>query len=127
MHGVPRNLPVQFFVGMTLTEFRPRMNVIQFCFSSPPADNPRSLEVHVEGDWRLASEDGATLAMCEGDPQQEEVYRLIESFVGQQVVAAAVDAPCSFTFTFATGITMTVFDNSESFESFSIPQFSIYV
>lgn len=55
----------------------------------------------------------------EQEPSERDVYR-IHRILDLSVVAFAIDAPRSFTLVFEPAFRLTVFDDSEQYESFSI-------
>ncbi|HEY7062601.1 MAG TPA: hypothetical protein VII06_14060 [Chloroflexota bacterium] len=77
--------------------------------------------ITVEGHWELR--DTAGQIVDSGGRAQSnvahETFR-VHVLLGHTVSAGTVSAPTSFTLTFDDGMALTVYDDSEQYESFSI-------
>lgn len=113
MYGVPANLDLRPFHGKSLTQVRLGEHDIQFCFNDGPV-------ISVEGLWELKNDSGALVDGAQDAlPKQRECYR-IHLLLSATVTSTHVDPPHSFSLTFDDGMVLTVYDNNEQFESFSI-------
>jgi hypothetical protein len=111
MYGVPADLPIQPFVGQELNQICVGRFQINLHFSGAGS-------ISVEGGWELRDKTGDIVDRAEGHETREgyRIHRLIDV----PVVRFSIDPPRSFTLYFKTGLALTVFDNSEQYESFSI-------
>jgi len=69
--------------------------------------------------WNLRDRTGKVIDQQCDPPAERDVYR-IHRLLSQAVTAASIDAPRSFTLTFASGDALTVLDDSPQYESFSL-------
>jgi hypothetical protein len=72
----------------------------------------------VEGGWELRAPDNRLL-----DSAQEHVDResyCLHVIIGDTVSRFTIDAPHSFTLFFASGHSLSIFDDSSQYESFSV-------
>jgi hypothetical protein len=111
MHGVPHDLPVEALVGCELTHIGLAMHQIQLHFD-------RGAHISIEGTWQLKDSNGSLIDKDVDPPSARESYKL-HRLLMQHVTAASVDAPRSFTVTFANGDALTIHDDSPQYESFS--------
>jgi len=74
--------------------------------------------ISVEGGWEIVDASGCRVDRTQNhsDRTAYHVHAILES----PVEAFRIDAPNSFTLCFQNGYALTVFDNSDDFESFSI-------
>lgn len=132
MHGVPSDLPLQQFIDATLDQICIGEHQLQFRFSTTVSATdiqqgkfPEPRSVFVESDWELRDRAGKIL-----DRWQEHSHResySIHRLLGQHVTAFRIDPPRSFTLVFESAATLTIFDDSTHYESFSIQPGDIYV
>jgi hypothetical protein len=129
MHGVPENLPITRFHGATLDRFEDLQNVVYWRFTTAPRrwwpQRSRLLEIGVEGTWELRDKSGALVAT--GSPIPPASFTVSCLPLGQVVSSSSVRAPRSFVLVFKSGHELEVFDSSDKYESFSIPQANVYV
>jgi hypothetical protein len=111
MYGVLESLDLSEFAARRLTQIAVGEFQVQFLF------HPEG-SISVEGAWELRDEDGALVDHSLPNEQRSE-YRL-HRLLGQQVVRWEIDPPMSFSLTFANGLVLRVFDDSEQYESFAI-------
>jgi hypothetical protein len=112
MHGVPANLDLQPLNGACLEQLRLGQYQLQLWFS-------RDQCIYVEGGWRLCDSSGKMI--CESDLSlYAERGSRLHVLIGATVTSARVDPPVSFTLGFDNGLSLTVLDDSEQYESFSI-------
>ena len=111
MYGVPKDLPLQRFLGDFLAQVSLGVNGVHFHFG-------KSGTISVEGKWDLRDPSGKIIdkAMEHAD---RDAYRLHFIF-NANVSSYSIDAPRSFSLTFATGHTLTVYDDTPQYESFHI-------
>jgi len=119
MHGVPADLDLHRFHGATLTQVVISEFQVQFVFISP------QLIIGVEGAWEIRSVDGDIVDHSLPNDQRDsfKVHRLL----ARTIAASVVNTPQSFTITFDNGWSLSVFDSSREYESFSINPGDIYV
>jgi hypothetical protein len=116
MHGVPANLPLQQYVGACLVFIGLGKHQIQFSFDKAPT-------ISVEGKWELKDASGMTV---DGsiDPSDRKEYR-VHVVLNDDVNSFEINSPHSFSLTFSSGHELTVFDDSEQYESFSLDGFYV--
>ncbi|MFL5329312.1 MAG: hypothetical protein ACJ8C4_10390 [Gemmataceae bacterium] len=111
MYGVPADLPIQRFVGDHLAQVRIGMDGIHFAFG-----NTGSISAY--GTWELRDRSG-NLIDCYQDQLERESYRVHVIF-NETVTVVSIDPPQSFSFDFASGHRLTVFDDGPEYESIMI-------
>jgi hypothetical protein len=111
MHGVPSDMPVQALVGRELTHIGLAMHQIQLHFGN-------GAHISIEGGWHLKDRSGNVVDQDIDPPSTRKSFQ-IHRVLMQPVTAASIDAPKSFTVTFANGDALTIFDDSSQYESFS--------
>ena len=111
MHGVPADLPIQPFVGKELNQICLGRFQIWLNFS-------RAGKISVEGGWELRDAAGNLVDSAEQHDSREN-YR-IHRLIDVPVIHFSIDPPRSFTLFFDNGLALTVFDDSEQYESFSV-------
>ena len=111
MHGVPSDLPLTPFVGRECNQIALGRFQVQFHFSGTGS-------IFAEARWELRGPSGDLIdAAC--DHAERESYR-IHIIIDVPVVRFAIDPPLSFTLFFESGHTLTIFDESDQYESFSL-------
>jgi hypothetical protein len=111
MHGVPKNLPLESFVGDWLMQISIGQNEIIFRFSEAGF-------IRVEGGWELTDIGGRLI-----DQSSEHAVRnsyKVHLLLGSPVKSFAIEAPEWFSLSFGSGFTLKVFDDSLYYESFSV-------
>jgi len=111
VYGVPKDLPVDAWIGQTLDQ----VCLGQFQLQLHLGDN---VAIGIAGGWVLKDPEGTVIDQCL-EPQEREAYR-VHVLLGRTVIASRVDVPESFTLTFDHGYELTVFDDSTQYESFTI-------
>ena len=111
MYGVPADLPIQPFVGQELNQICLGRFQTQLPFSGAGS-------ISVEGRWELRDGAGDIVDRAE-EHEIRESYR-IHRLIDVPVARLSIDPPRSFTLFFDNGLVLTVFDDSEQYESFSI-------
>jgi len=118
MKGVPKDLPVNRFVGDFLTQVSVGMDGIHFHFG-------KAGTISVGGKWELR--DGASTLIDKAmEHAQRDAYR-IHGIFNADVTGASIDPPRSFSLTFSTGHVLTVYDDSKQYEAFSIQPGNIFI
>jgi hypothetical protein len=116
MHGVPANLDLRPFHGDTLTQLCLGQYQVQFHFSWANC-------IFVEGGWALRDACGALLCHV-SDRSDTSAYAergaRLYVLLGTTVTGSSLDAPISFTLFFDNGMALTILDDSDSHESFSV-------
>jgi hypothetical protein len=112
MYGVPTNLDLRPFEGDHLTQVCLGAYDMQFRFGAGGV-------ISVEGRWELRNAAGTILDQAIKDPAQRDCYR-IHLLLMATVAGSRIDPPRSFTLVFDNGMTLTVFDDSEQYETCSI-------
>jgi hypothetical protein len=111
MQGVPKDIQLERLVGQAFNFIGLGRFQIQFHVSGVVA-------IHVEGRWKL--HDGAgTLVDAGQELANRDAYH-VHHVLDIPIVRFALDAPHSFTLFFESGHSLTIFDESEQYESFSI-------
>jgi hypothetical protein len=122
MYGVPADLDLSAFVGCTLDQICLGMHVISFSFT--PAD-PRAAQtrsITVEGHWELRDSSGALLDAALADhelPLDRKLYRVHQA-LGRTVLGYEIRAPQSIILKLSEGLTLTVSDDSDGYESIHV-------
>jgi hypothetical protein len=118
MYGVPADLPLHRFLGQECNQIGIGRFQLQFHFSTAGS-------IYVESRWALSDSSGKVIDQSQDHAERHRycVHKIIDSPVSR----FAIDAPRSFTLYFGNGYSLTVFDDSEQFESFSIEPGNIYV
>lgn len=118
MYGIPKDLPLQKFVGKQCIQIALGVSDIQFRFDDDH-------EVSVEDGWEVMDASGRRIDHSQ-DHSARTTYR-VHTILESPVEAFRIDAPKSFTLFFQNGYALTIFDGSDRFESFSIQPGSIYI
>ena len=111
MYGVSQDLQLEHVVGREFNFIGLGRFQIQFHISG-------LVSIHVEGHWELRDSLGALL-----DSQQEHAKRdsyRVHHIIDIPITRFSLDSPRSFTLFFESGHSLTIYDKSEQFESFSI-------
>ena len=111
MYGVPENLKLERLVGQEFNFIGLGRFQIQFHISSVVA-------IHVEGRWELRDASGA-LVDFEQEHAHRDAYR-VHQIIDIPITRFTLNAPHSFTLFFESGHSLTIFDESEQYESFSL-------
>jgi hypothetical protein len=120
MNGVPKDLPLHRFVGDSICQIALGMHDVHFHFN-------KAGSINVEGKWQIYDASGTIVdESIDGLPSTRQHYRVHVIF-DSDVEKFDIDAPHSFTLTFANGHKLTIHDESEQYESFSIQPDGIYV
>ena len=112
MHGVPSDLPIDELVGEAVTLISLGTHQFQLHFGE-------GANLSVEGKWHLTDRGGAVLDRSVDPPSSRDTYRLHRLLFGR-VAATSINAPQSFSLVFENGDTLTVFDDTPAYESFSL-------
>jgi hypothetical protein len=111
MYGVPKDLPLDPFVGHELNQVALGRFQMQLRFSGCGS-------ISIEGRWELRDPDGA-IVDCWQDHAARDCYRIYR-ILDLSVSRFEIDAPASFTLVFEPSYRLTVFDDSPQYESFSV-------
>ena len=123
LYGVPADLDLSGFHGTTLILIGVAEHTLHFTFQP---ETPAPLhEIVVEGGWEVRDSNGALVDRV-AEHATREVYR-IHRLLSRTVVASTLDAPRSFTLRFDSGYSLTIYDDSEQYESFSIQPGDVFV
>ncbi len=121
MYGVPNDLPLQRFVGDSICQIAIGLHSIYFHFNMAGSINVDG------GRWQILDATGAIVdESIEGPPSSRQQYRVHVIF-DSEVTKFDIDAPHSVTLSFANGHRLTIYDDSEQYESFSIQPEGIIV
>jgi hypothetical protein len=120
MYGVPPDLPLDRFLGQNCTLIAIGSVEIRFMFPSSG-----DICVYIHGRWEVCDDCGRMIDRTREHAERTcyFVHKILESPVHRY----AIDAPVSFTLYFENGYSLTIFDDSEQYESFSIQPDGIYV
>jgi len=128
MYGVPADLDLTPFIGLDLNQICLGPFDLRFHFDKGASSG----SISVEGSWSLADAAGKTIDESEGPVgmppgnRSRGGWRLRE-LLADTVQSGQVDPPRSFSLTFASGRRLTIFDDSDQYESFSIQPGDIVV
>lgn len=111
MYGIPKDLQIERLVGQEFNFIGLGRFQIQFHISS-------LVTLHVEGRWELCDVSG-TLVDFTRDHSERDAYH-IHRIIDVPITRFSLDAPRSFTLSFKSGYSLTIYDDSEQHESFSI-------
>lgn len=111
MYGVPADLPIQAFVGQELNQICLGRFQIQLHFAGVGS-------ISVEGRWELR--DAAADIVDRAEAHETRKSYRIHQLIDIPVARCSIDPPRSFTLFFDNGLALTVLDDSEQYESFSI-------
>src|SRR5262245_5607694 len=110
MHGVPPDLPLASFVGHECNQIALGESQIQFHFAGAGS-------IFVESRWELRDSAGSVVdGSCE---HAERACFRIHKIISVPVTAYSINAPHSFALHFESGLSLTIFDESQHYESFS--------
>jgi hypothetical protein len=118
MYGVPADLPLASFVEATLIQVAIGQYQMQFIFDS-------SGIISIEGKWELRDESG-NIIDSSAPHGERDCYR-VHRIIGQTVSAYEIDPPRLFALRFANDCLLSVYDDSDQYESFSIHPGHIFV
>ena len=118
MYGVPKDLPLQRFVGDTLFQVSIGMDGEHYHFGEAGT-------ISVQGKWQLQDSTGEVVDKWM-EHADRDAYRLHEIF-NAEVTDFRIDPPQSFSLTFSTGHILTVFDDTSRYEAFHIQPDDIHV
>ena len=111
MYGIPKDLRLERLVGQEFNFIGLGRFQIQFHISSLVA-------IQVEGRWELRDASGVLV-----DSQQEHGARAtycLHCIIDVPITRFTIDAPRSLTLFFESGHSLSIFDDSEHYESFSV-------
>ena len=119
MYGVPADLDLSRFRGTALTQVCLGDYQIQFRFSAPGRDDAM---ISVEGSWTLTDAAGRVVDKVGRDslPYSQRPALSVNLLLSRAVKESCINTPESFSLSFDSGHTLTIFDDSEQYESFSI-------
>jgi hypothetical protein len=118
MYGVPPDLPLNRFLGKECTLIGIGRFEIRFKV-------PSTGDICIYGDWKVCDGSGRTVDLTQEHSSRNSYF--VHKVIDSPVPRYAINAPTSFTLYFENGYSLTVFDNSEQYESFSIQPDGIYV
>lgn len=123
MYGVPKDLPLQRFVGDSICQIALCLHGIHFNFN-------KAGQINVDGGkWQLLDSSGTIIDESIDDdvlPSKRQHYR-VHVILDSEVTKFELDAPHSFSLLFSNGHTLKIYDDSPAYESFSIHPDGIYV
>jgi hypothetical protein len=106
MYGVPNDLPLKRFVGDYLAQVALGMDGVHFHFGN-------SGTISVVGNWELQDSLGRLVDKAM-EYAERDAYRL-HVLYNAGVMAFSIDPPRSFSLTFSTGHTLTVYDDTPQY------------
>jgi hypothetical protein len=119
MHGVPATLDLRPFEGDYLTQICLGQHDLQLHFCAGG-------HISIWGHWELREADGRVLDQAVENPADRECYK-IHVLLTATVIDSQIDPPRSFTLFFGNGVSFTIFDDSDCYESFSIQPGNIFI
>lgn len=111
MYGVPADLPLHRFVGKAMNQVAIGKFQVEFHFAGAGS-------IFAESRWELRGPSGEVVDSSR-DHSQRDCYRVHQA-IDTPVVRFSIDPPRSFTLVFESGHALTVFDDSDKHESFSV-------
>ncbi len=129
MYGVPADLDLTPFIGAYLTQICLGPFDLNFRFSSGTSSG---IAISVEGSWSLTDANGNILDESDGRVGEAPGNRSrggwrLRDLLADTVESGQVDPPRSFSLSFASGRNLTIFDDDDQYESFSIQPGDIHV
>ncbi|WP_435018134.1 hypothetical protein TA3x_000079 [Tundrisphaera sp. TA3] len=118
MHGVPPDLPLDRFLGEACTLIEIGRFEIVFVF-------PDAGTIRVHRGWELC--DGSDRMIDRMQEHDERDGYRVHRLIGLPVRRYDIDPPASFTLHFEGGFSLTIFDDDDCYESFSIEPDGIYI
>ena len=118
MHGIPKDLPIERFVGDFLFSVAITAGGLHFHFN-------RAGTISVEGHWELKDSSGQLIDR-NLDHGSRDAYR-VHVVLNEDVVRSRLEAPCSLTLIFESGHELTIYDDLPARESFHIYPDEIHV
>ena len=123
MYGVPKDLPLQRFVGDSICQIALGLCGIHFHFNKAGSINVDG------GKWQIHDSSGTIVDESIGAdalPSSRQQYR-VHVILDSAVTKFEVDAPHSFSLVFSSGHRLTIYDDSPAYESFCILPDGIYI
>jgi hypothetical protein len=118
MYGIPANLDLSRFVGAELIQLCAGQFQCQFHFDPPTS-------ICVERRWELRDESGQLLDVAvEGTPAGTLNSTVL---LGKKIIKTSINVPHSLSLHFESGHVLTIFNDSEPYESFTIQPGNIIV
>ena len=118
MYGVPADLDLSRFKDAVLIQLCIGEGQVQFRFH--PVGT-----ISVEGKWELRDAAGSLIDGMKPNAERDALY--IHVLLGKSVDGFSLDAPRSFSLRSESGYVLTIFDDSQEYESFSIQPGDIFV
>ncbi len=109
MYGVSESLPLKEFVGQECVQIGLGEFQVQFNFSDGSS-------INVEGKWELSNRDNVLVDEFISHSSREKYC--VHQIIGQKVCSFFINVPLSFTLHFENQFTLTIYDDSEHYESF---------
>ena len=117
MYGVPAHLPLARFVGCECHFIG--IGAVQIQFHFLRGENGEAFgSINPEGKWELRDQTGAIIDESI-EHSERRAYR-VHKIIGLPVVGFALDPPRSFTLYFSRDYSLTIYDDNEHYESFSL-------
>jgi hypothetical protein len=129
MHGIHASFPVALFAGARVIGLRPLTGIFYFDFSRDRTLGdptwPSEFSMGIESTWHVRSprgEDSHTAEASEGTAVDAAA-----TLTGKLIREAVVLSPTALVLRFESGEELEVWDDSEEYESFCIPELVIYI
>ena len=116
MHGVPADLPLAHFVHCSLIQIGIGQFQLQFHFSGEGGVGGGSISV--EGGWELRDATGVPIDHAQEHFEHE--HYTLHVLLGHSISDLSIDAPRSFQLVFDSGHRLTIYDDNEHYETFSV-------
>ena len=111
MYGVPLDLPIERFVGDSLTQIRIGIDGVHFAFNQTGIIGIFEL-------WKLHDADGKMINRTQEHCDRH--YYRIHVLLNADVTDFSINPPYSFTLKFSTGHQLTIYDDTSQYESCTI-------
>jgi hypothetical protein len=111
MYKVSEALPLSEFAGQECEQICLGAFQIQFRF-------PSGSSISVEGKWELWHQE--QILIDEFILHSQRTQYCVHKIIGQKVCGFSINAPTSFTLSFENELALKIYDDLESYESFSL-------
>lgn len=118
MYGIPPDLPLDRFVGRECSLIGIGRFEIRFLF-------PDAGDICVYGGWEIRDGSGGVIDRSRDHADRD--FHRVHAVLDSPVQRFVINPSASFTLYFENGHSLTVFDDSNQFESFSIEPDGIHV
>jgi hypothetical protein len=127
MHRIDSQFPIEVFVGARVLRVRHLENIVYIDFERPLSSKhptwPRQFCLGIEGSWRVARSGSQPGLSCASTGNAVVEAR---GLLNEEVLGATVTSYRAFVLRFRD-TEVEIRDDSEQYESFSIPELNIFI